>query len=114
MPLTIIGNEEFQAGIVGVTISGMAEIISVTVRRTNTTQIEAKKSDGDLAAIAFGGEKYEFEAEGYTTEEEVPVLTNATWTAYGLEGNLMSLEIVASNEDFMKVRVSGIGFEGAG
>ena len=111
MPLTIHGNGELQAGITGVTITGMTEIISVTVRRTNTTQIEAKKSDGDISAIAFGGEKYEFEAEGYTTETEVPTLDAASWTAYGLEGKLMSTEIVGSNEDFVKVRVSGIGFD---
>ena len=111
MALTIHGDNELKAGITGVTITGMNQIISVTVRRTNTTLIEAKKSDGDIAAIAYGGEKYEFEAEGYTSEEEVPVLDSADWTAYGLTGKLMSTEIVASSEDFVKVRVSGIGFE---
>jgi hypothetical protein len=115
MPLSTTGLNDVGAATLvtaiptSVTISGMTEIISVTVRRTNSTQIEAKKSNGDIAAIAYGGEKFEFEAEGYTTATEVAELAGATWTAFGLTGRLMSTEVVASNEDFVKVRVSGIG-----
>jgi hypothetical protein len=97
----------------GTVITNINEIISITVRRINSTQIEAKKSNGDIAAIAYGGEKYEMEAEGYTTQSQVPALTNATWTAFGLTGRVMSYEILGSNEDFVKLRVSGIGFAGA-
>lgn len=115
MPLSTAGlsaGSQLTTAITGVTISGMTEIISVTVRRVNSTQIEAKKSNGDIAAIAYGGEKFEFEAEGYTTATAVASLSGATWSAFGLNGRLMSTEIVASNEDFVKVRVSGIGIPG--
>jgi hypothetical protein len=97
----------------GTQITNMTEIISITVRRINSTQIEAKKSNGDIAAIAYGGEKYEMEAEGYTTVTQVPNLAGATWTAFNLTGRVMSYEILGSNEDFVKLRVSGIGFAGA-
>lgn len=118
MPLSTTGLNS--AGVIlttaipaGTVITNINEIISITVRRINSTQIEAKKSNGDIAAIAYGGEKYEMEAEGYTTANQVPALNNATWTAFGVNGRVMSYEILGSNEDFVKLRVSGIGFAGA-
>jgi hypothetical protein len=112
MALTIFGgtNADLVAGIpADVTIEGVDEIISITVRRVNSVQIEAKAQSGDIAAIAYGGEKFEMEAEGYTTASSVPSVTGAEWTAFGCTGKVMSAEIVGSNEDFVKLRISGLG-----
>lgn len=110
MPLTVFGPQQaLKVANTDVVISNMTEVISCTARRIFTTQIEAKRSNGDIAAVAYGGEKFEFEAEGYTTTSSVPQIRDANWTAFGLAGRIMSYEILGSNEDFVKLRVSGIG-----
>jgi hypothetical protein len=105
-----IGSEQYQFGIPQVTIDGIDAVTSFTARREYTITVEAKDEEGDIAAVLEGGEKYFIEAEGYTQAANPPAL-GSNITAMGLSGKVTSSEVVGSNEDFVKVRISGTGYK---
>jgi hypothetical protein len=102
--------QPWKHGVPGVTVAGIASITSYTVRRELSTLVEGKDTEGEYAAVLYGGEKFAFEAEGYCTSENVPTLTGANWSAGGVNGFLISAEVVGDHEGLMKVRVSGTGY----
>jgi hypothetical protein len=104
------GSQEWQFGIPGVSIDGIDAVTSFTARREYTITVEAKDEEGEIAAVLEGGEKYTIEAEGYTTAANPPDLGSGI-SAMGLAGKVTSSEVVGSNEDFVKVRITGTGYK---
>ena len=104
------GSQAWQFGIPGVSIDGIEAVTAFTARREYTITVEAKDEDGEIAAVLEGGEKYTIEAEGYTTSATVVALGGSI-TAMGLNGKVTSSEVVGSNEDFVKVRITGTGYK---
>ena len=96
-----------------ISIAGIAEVISYTVRREKTVIVEGKGHDGEFAAVLIGGEKLSISAEGYAEAESLPDAGGAI-NIFSIQGFVTSVEIVGSNEDFVKVRVEGIGYPALG
>jgi hypothetical protein len=104
------GSAEWAFGLTGVTIDGITSVTSFTARKEYTITVEAKDQDGEIAAVLEGGEKYTIEAEGYADATNPPDLGGAI-TAGGLTGKITGSEVIGSNEDFQKVRITGTGYK---
>lgn len=101
--------QNWDFGALGVSADGIAEVTGFTVRREYTTQIEGKGSDGEIGAFLYGGEKFLITVEGYAESGNLPAIGGSI-SARGLSGTVMSREITGKNNDFVLVRVEGIGF----
>ena len=111
MALTrITGSSNWAFGVnSSVSVSGIVEVISYSVKRDKTTIVEGKGQDGEFKAVLIGGEKLSIQAEGYASAESLPQAGGAI-SIFAVVGIVTSVEIVGSNEDFVKVRVQGIGY----
>lgn len=98
-------------GALGVSATGIVEVTGFTVRREYGTQVEGVKGDGDVGAFLYGKEKYTIEVEGYAEPGNLPEIGGAL-AAKGLSGRIMSAEVTGSAEDFVRMRVSGVGYPG--
>jgi hypothetical protein len=105
--------ENWDFGTVGVTCAGIVEVTGFTCRREYATQIEGAKADGEIGALLYGKEKYTIEIEGYAATGDLPEIGGAI-ELKGISGVVMGIEIVGSNEDFTKCRVSGLGYPDVG
>lgn len=92
-----------------ISIDGIAEVTSYQVRREKTVIVEGKGGDGEFKAVLIGGEKLSISAEGYAAAESLPEAGGAI-AIFTINGTVTSIEIIGSNEDFVKVRVEGIGY----
>ena len=101
--------ENWAFGASGVSAAGIVEVTGYTVRREYTTQIEGKDTDGEIGAFLYGGEKYMISVEGYASDGNLPAI-GGDLAASGLTGTIMSREITGKNNDFVLVKVDGIGF----
>ena len=93
----------------GVSVDGIVEVISYAVKRDKTLIVEGKGQDGEFQAVLIGGEKLNISAEGYANSETLPA-AGGPISIFTISGVVTSVEIVGSNEDFVKVRVQGIGY----
>ena len=111
MALTALnGSEAWPFGInPNISVDGIVEVTSYTVRREKTIIVEGKGSDGEFGAVLIGGEKLNISAEGYAAAEALPQAGGAI-TIFSIQGTVVSVECTGSNEDFVKVRVEGIGY----
>jgi len=96
-----------------ISIDGIAEVTSYQVRREKTLIVEGKGSDGEFGAVLIGGEKLTISAEGYAEAESLPA-AGGDITIFSINGTVTSVEIIGTNEDFVKVRVEGIGYPNLG
>ena len=100
---------DWDFGTIGVTCEGIVEVTGFTCRKEYATQIEGAKSDGEIGALLYGKEKFTIEIEGYAATGDLPAIGGIN-NLKGISGVVMSNEIIGSNEDFTKCRVSGLGY----
>lgn len=100
---------DWDFGTVGVSCAGIVEVTGFTVRKEYGTQVEGTGADGEIGAFLYGKEKHIIEIEGYAQTGDLPAI-GGDISVKGLSGTVMSMEIIGSNEDFTKCRVSGLGY----
>jgi len=95
-------------GVDGVTVTGIQAITSVSDGQEYGNIARAKKSDGELGAIFMSKGTYTSEVSGYSNVISAPALGG---TIAGVDGTqrIMSSKLDASNQDFVKVSVTGKG-----
>ena len=93
----------------GVSCVGIVEVTGYTVRREFGTQVEGVGGDGEIGAFLYGKEKHSIQIEGYANPGDLPAVGGAI-SAKGLSGWVMSVEQTGSAEDFVRVRVDGVGY----
>lgn len=95
-------------GVDGVSVTGMTQITSVSDGQEYGNIARAKKSNGDLGAIFMSKGVHTSEISGYANAV-TPVALGGTIS--GVEGGqkIMSSQLQASNQDFVKVTVTGKG-----
>lgn len=101
--------ENWDYGAVGVSADGIVEVTEYSARREYMTQVEARGSDGEVGAHLYGTEKITISVSGYAEEGNLPAI-GGDITVKGLSGTIMSREITGKNNDFVLVKVEGIGY----
>lgn len=92
-------------------VDGIESLTSVEVSGDFETDVTAKDEGGEVAAHLVGNSKFNFRAEGYTSAANMPALGGKI-SIQGKTGIITRVNIVSSNEDFVKVSVEGSGFTG--
>ena len=95
-------------GVDGVTVSGIDAVTSVSDGQEYGTIARAKKSDGELGAIFMAKGTYTSEVSGYSHAISAPGLGGSI-SGVGGSQKIMSSKLDASNQDFVKVSVTGKG-----
>lgn len=98
-------------GTQGVSATGIDEVTAYSGGSEYSIVVEGKDKEGDIKAVLYGGEVTFCEVEGYSSSGApalgggvtVPGVTNCT---------IFKSEVIGSNEDFAKVRVTGRGWKG--
>jgi len=97
-----------EIGVSGVSVPGISQITSVSSGEEYGNISRAKKSDGELGAIFMSKGTYTSEVSGYSNAISAPALGGGI-TGVGGTQKIMSSKVEASNQDFVKVSVSGKG-----
>jgi hypothetical protein len=98
-------------GTQGVSATGITEVTSYSGGAEYSIVVEGKDKDGDIKAVLYGGETAFCEVEGYSDSANAPAL-GGTISVGNASCIIFKSEIIGSNEDFAKVRVTGRGWKG--
>ena len=113
MALTIKGATSLIYGTAGVTaVTGITSLTSFEAGTENVVNATAKGTDGAVSAHVFGSPKYTVRAEGFSSTTTAPTLGASIATGSG-NAFTQSTSVIASNEDFLKISLSGEGHAGA-
>lgn len=112
---TAAGSANWDYGVAGIVISGIAAVTSYTLTDEYGTQVEGIGSSGEVGAFLFGKRKVTISAEGYAAAGNPPALSsNATISVGGYTGQVMKYEKTGSNQDFNKFKIEGIFYPNLG
>jgi hypothetical protein len=100
----------YDYGTAGVTATGLDSVTNYEVSSEYETDVQARDSNGEVAAWLFGDQRNEMSIEGYAETATLPAL-GGILTIKGKNGVCTRASIVGSNEDFAKVRMEGKGYD---
>ena len=96
-------------GTTDVTCDGITEVTGYSARREYGTQVEGIGADGEIGAFLYGKEKHTISVEGYAATGNPPAV-GGNMSVKGISGTVMNVEVTGSNQDFLRVKVEGIGY----
>jgi hypothetical protein len=95
------------------TATGLATITNADVSAELSVNTMAKDETGEFVAHLVGDTKHTIALKGHTSAAELPTL-GAQLTFAGRQGAVISANISASNEDFIKASINAEGHVGTG
>jgi hypothetical protein len=101
----------YDYGTTGVTATGLDSVTNFEVSSEYETDVQARDSNGEVAAWLYGDQRNEMSVEGFAETAALPAL-GGILTIKGKNGIITRASVVGSNEDFAKVRMEGKGYEG--
>ena len=102
---------QWEFGTTGESCTGITEVTGYSARREYGTQVEGIGADGEIGAFLYGKEKHTISVEGFAAAGDPPSV-GGTMSVKGIHGTIMNVEVTGSNQDFLRVKVEGIGYPG--